>query len=114
MVGIDNCVETSVIERKERASMGVGIRGLSGITDDFPPDTLVSVDNVSEFSPPLSTQLTSVDGTVPLEILPVLLPLLSIPVTGLERVEWLCFSRHRQWVREVWSKTCQTVLVDTL
>lgn len=97
---------------EERSSIGVGIRGLSGITEDLPPDTLVRVESVSEFSPLLSTPLLVVVVVLvmlpPLVVLPALLPvlplLLSIPEIGLERVAGLCFSRLSRRVGEAWIK----------
>ena len=74
--------------------IGVGMRGLSGIDDTL---LLTILDTTDETSDEQGSQM-------PLSVLPVmppascavptlLVPLLRIPVTGLERVAGLCLSR---------------------
>ena len=74
--------------------IGVGMRGLSGIEDTLLLTILDTTDETSDGQGsqiPLSTAPVTLPASC--EVTELLVPLLRIPVMGLERVAGLCLSR---------------------
>ena len=122
-------MELFELQEDDRSSIGVGIRGLSGMEYNLLLNRLdTAEEDVSETEDgsrttvhtPLSVSLvhrvpmflSPVQLAVEVAGLPVLL--FNIPETGLERVAGLCLSRLRRRAGEAWTmKVSKSAFCDT-